>query len=69
MRSDVDYVYGDYYKPDVPIDVNMKLKTCDGFYLNTPNVYEIKTNNKFIFSIKHAQGLLLVHGIKTIQLF
>lgn len=56
LRSEVDYVSGDYYKPDIPIDVNMKLKTCDGFYLNVPNVYEIKTDNKFIFFNQTCTG-------------
>lgn len=55
-RSSVDYVFGDYYKPYVSIDVNMKLKTCDGFYLNIPNVYEIKTDNKFIFFNRTCTG-------------
>lgn len=56
LHSKVDYISDDYYKPDIPIDVNMSLKTCDGFYLNTPNVFEIKTDNKFIFFNRTCTG-------------
>lgn len=39
----------DYIKEDMFLDENMVLKTCEGYNLNEANVFEIKTDNKFLF--------------------
>lgn len=56
LHNGLNYTDDDYYHADTPINVNMKLKTCDGFYLDMPNVFEIKTDNKFIFFNRTCTG-------------
>lgn len=46
----------DYYKPDVKIDPNRELTTDDGHSIFQPNVFEIRSDNKFLLFDRTCDG-------------
>lgn len=50
------YVKDDYVSNDMFIDENEDIKTNDGYSLSVPNIYEIKTDNKFILFNRTCTG-------------
>lgn len=60
VNTDCDkYVEDDYIEADDVIDIDMDLKTCDGFSLNQPNVIQFTTDNKFLTFNRTCDGFTI----------
>lgn len=53
------YVKHEYYNDEKQIDENEIFYTSDGYDFNQPNIYEIKTDNKFIFFNHTDEGFTI----------
>jgi len=51
-----NYINEEYVEPDLYIDENMKLETESGYDMYQPNIYEIKTDNKFLIFDRTCKG-------------
>lgn len=51
------YVVDGYIAPEKEIDVDEKIYTTDGYDFAQPNIYEIPTDNKFIFFNRAKNGV------------
>lgn len=63
------YVKDEYYNKEKQLNENEIFHTSEGYSFNQPNIFEIKTDNKFIFSITLMTALLLKIGMKILKLF